>query len=65
MPPHALDVTGDHDKEERGDGRSGNDLGAGIAGCNGRVGKRLCKERIFADLSPPTPGETDVRRKLD
>jgi hypothetical protein len=65
MPPHALDGTGDHDNGERGDGTSGNDLVAGLAGCDGRVGKRLCKERIFAGLSLPTSGETEVKRKLD
>jgi hypothetical protein len=52
-PPPALEVTGDLDKEERRDGRSGYDLGAGLAGYDGGIDERTREEGFFASLSPP------------
>jgi hypothetical protein len=36
-PPRALEVTGDLDKEVSRDGRSDNDLGARLTGCDGGI----------------------------
>jgi hypothetical protein len=40
-PPPAFELTGDLDKEERRVGRSGYDLGAGSAGCDGGIHEGL------------------------
>jgi hypothetical protein len=50
-PPHALLVTRDLDKEESRDGRSGNDLGAGLTGCDGGIYERP-PEEIFPLVVP-------------
>jgi hypothetical protein len=39
-PPPAVEGTGDLDYEESRDGRSGNDLGVGLTGCDGGIDKR-------------------------
>jgi hypothetical protein len=57
-------VTGDLDKEESRDGRSGYDLGAGLTGCDGGVDGRPREEDFFASLSPPFSGKTEVMREL-
>jgi hypothetical protein len=64
-PLHALEVTGDLDKEERRVGKSGNDLGAGSPGCDVEINERLREEGFFAILSPPIFGKTEVMRELD
>jgi hypothetical protein len=43
-PPPALEVTGNLDEEESRDGRSGNDLGAGLTGCDGGIDERQREE---------------------
>jgi hypothetical protein len=58
-------VTGDLDNEERRVGRSGNDLGEGLAGCDGGINDRLGEEGFSAILSPPSFGKTEVARELD
>jgi hypothetical protein len=58
-------VTGDLDKEDRRVGRRGNDLGAGLKGCGGGIDERPCGEGVFASLSPPIFGKTEVTRELD
>jgi hypothetical protein len=58
-------VTGDLDKEESRDGRSGYDLGAGLTGCDGGIDERPRKEVFSARLSPHFSGKTEVMRKLD
>jgi hypothetical protein len=47
-------MTGDLDEEERRDGRSGNDLGTRLTGCDAMIDKRLREEVFFfANLSSP------------
>jgi hypothetical protein len=58
-------VTRDLDTEERRARRSGNDLGAGLKGCDGGVENRLLEEGYFASLSPPIFGKAEVTRGLD
>jgi hypothetical protein len=58
-------VTGGLDKEESSDGRSGYDLGAGLAGYDGGIDERPREEGFFASLSPPFSGKTEVTRNLD
>jgi hypothetical protein len=53
FPPLALDVTGDLDKEDSRDGRSGYDIGGGLTGCDGGIDKRPREEVIFGSPSPP------------
>jgi hypothetical protein len=65
VPPPALEVTGDLDKEERRVCRRGNDLGAGLTGCGGGIDERPREERFFASLSLPIFGKTEVTRELD
>jgi hypothetical protein len=50
-PPHALEVTGDLDKQEIRDGRSVKDLGTGLTGCDGGVDGRL-REEVFSPTFP-------------
>jgi hypothetical protein len=64
-PPPALEVTGDLDKEDRCVGGCGNDLGAGPTGCGGGIDERPREEGVFAGLSPPIFGKTEVTRELD
>jgi hypothetical protein len=64
-PPHALDVTGDLDKEKSRVGRSCNDLGAGLTGYDGGIDERPREEGFFASLSPPFSGKAEVTRELD
>jgi hypothetical protein len=63
--PHALEVTGDLDQQDIRDGRSGYDLGAGHTGCDGGIDERPHEEGVFASLSPPFSGKTEVTRELD
>jgi hypothetical protein len=58
-------VTGDLDKEESRDGRSGYDHGAGLTGCDGGIDERPREEGVFPSLSPPFSGKTEVTRELD
>jgi hypothetical protein len=58
-------VTGDLDKEENHDGRSGNGLGTGLTGCDGGIDERPRKEGFFATLSHPISGKTKVTREVD
>jgi hypothetical protein len=62
--PHALEVTGDLDKEERR-GRCFNDLGAGLTGCGGGIDERPREKGVLPSLSPPMFGKTEVTRELD
>jgi hypothetical protein len=64
-PPHALEVTGDLDKEASRAGRSGNDLGVEFTGCGGGIDERPREEGLFASLSPPIFAKTEVTRELD
>jgi hypothetical protein len=64
-PSPALEVRGDLDKEDRRVGRHGNDLGAGLTGCDGGIDKRSREEVFLASLSPPIFGKTEVTRELD
>jgi hypothetical protein len=65
-PPPALEVTGDLDKEERREWRSGNDLGTELTGFDGGVDKRPHEEGYFAaSFSPPISGKTEVMRELE
>jgi hypothetical protein len=57
-PPHALEVTGDLDKEERRVGRRGYDLRAGLTGCDGGIDEPPREEGLslaFPLLSPARP----------
>jgi hypothetical protein len=55
-PPHALEVTGDLDKEESRDGRNGYDLGAGLTGCDGGIDRvKRVFSLAFPLLSPARP----------
>jgi hypothetical protein len=65
VPPPALEVTGDLDKGESRDERSGNDLGTGLTGCDGGIDERPHEEGGFASLSPPISGKTEVKRELE
>jgi hypothetical protein len=58
-------VTRDLDKEDRRVGKRGNDLGAGLTGCDGEIDERPREEGFFASLSPPFFGKTEVTRELD
>jgi hypothetical protein len=60
-----LEVTGDLDKEESRDGRSGYNPWAGLTGCDGRIDERPREEAFSASLSPPFSGKTKVTRELD
>jgi hypothetical protein len=46
-------------------GKSGYDLGAGLAGCDGGIDERPREESFSASLSPPFSGKTEVTRGLD
>jgi hypothetical protein len=65
-PPHrpALKVTGDLDKGESRDGRSGNDFGTGFAGWDGGIDERPREEVFFAVLSSPISVKTEVTRGI-
>jgi hypothetical protein len=56
---------GDLGKCERRHGRSDNDLGTGLTGCEGGIDERPREEGLFASLSPPISGKTEVTRELD
>jgi hypothetical protein len=58
-------VTGDLDKEDRRVGGRGNDLGAGLTGCDGGIDERRREEGFFPSLSPPIFGKTEVTWELD
>jgi hypothetical protein len=62
VPPHVLEVTADLDKVERRVGRSGNDLGAGLTGCDGGMDERP-REGFFASVS--LLRKPEVIRELD
>jgi hypothetical protein len=64
-PPPALEVTGDLDKEDHRVGKRGNGLGAGLTGFSGGIDEQSREEVIFASLSPPIFGKTEVTRELD
>jgi hypothetical protein len=63
-PPPALEVTGDLDEEESRDGRMSYDLGAGPTGFDGGIDERLREEGLFASLSSPFSGNSEVTREL-
>jgi hypothetical protein len=65
VPPLAREVTGDLDKEDRRVGRRGNHPEAGLTGCGGGIDERPREEGLFASLSPPIFGKTEVTRELD
>jgi hypothetical protein len=60
-------VTGDLNKEESRDMRSGYYLGEGLTGYDGGIDERWPHEEggFFASLSPPFFGKTEVTRELD
>eukprot|EP00193_Tetraselmis_chui_P017052 CAMPEP_0177773158 /NCGR_PEP_ID=MMETSP0491_2-20121128/12676_1 /TAXON_ID=63592 /ORGANISM="Tetraselmis chuii, Strain PLY429" /LENGTH=52 /DNA_ID=CAMNT_0019291155 /DNA_START=56 /DNA_END=211 /DNA_ORIENTATION=- len=46
--------------------RSGYDFGARLMGCDGGIDERPAREEgVFASLSPPIFGKTEVTRELD
>jgi hypothetical protein len=59
-------VTGDLEKEKSRDGKSGNDLGTGLTGCDGGIDEQPRKE-FFSLAFPlhPISGKTEVTRELD
>jgi hypothetical protein len=61
----SLEVTGNLDKEDRRDGWSGYDLGAGLTGFDGGIDERPREEGFSAGLSPRFSGKTEVMRELN
>jgi hypothetical protein len=57
-------VTGDLDKKESRDGRSGHEIGAGLMGCDGGIDEQAREEGYFVSLSPPFSGKTEVTPEL-
>jgi hypothetical protein len=51
IPPPALEVTWDLDKEESRDGRSGNGLWTGLTGCDGAIDEQP-REEFFSLAFP-------------
>jgi hypothetical protein len=64
-PPLALEVTRGLDKVESRDGRTGNDLGPGLTGCDGRIDERPREEDLSTSLSSHISGKIEVTRELD
>ena len=58
---------GDGGPRHRGPSRrwTRQDLGAGFTGWSGGIDERPREEGVFASLSPPTFGKTEVTRELD
>jgi hypothetical protein len=56
-------VTGNFDKEESREGRSGNDLETWLTGYDGGIDTRPHEEGLVASLSPLISGKTEVTRE--
>jgi hypothetical protein len=63
-PPRALEVKGDLDNEDHRVGGCGGDLG-GAYGMGRRDRRATTRGGVFASLSPPIFGKTEVTRALD
>jgi hypothetical protein len=55
----------DNDPSHYTEGKSGNDLGTGLTGCDGGIDKRPHEKGFLASLSSPISGKTEVTRELD